>query len=422
MKSASLLFLALVACRGAPDDSTPTVIMSGSVLGGEGAVLLRQINRFMATHPGIRVEVQPTPDAADQRHQLYVQWLNAETSEPDILQLDVVWTAEFAAAGWIMPLEGFAPDTAAFLGPALRANRWRDSLYALPWFVDVGMLYWRTDLMAAAPTTFAELTRQAQDARQAHGVRYGLVWQGARYEGLVTTFLEYLSGHGGQILDDRRVVVDSPAALAALNEMLEEIYQTGIVPRAVLTWHEEESRFAFQNGEAVFLRNWPYACILMQDSSGSRVAGRFAVAPMPASSGGKPSAALGGAQLAINRRSSHPQAAWAVIDYLTQPEQMIERSQAVGQFPTRTALYQEPDSVLRLPIPVAEARRVVAGAVPRPVSPVYTELSNLLQVHLHRALTRQEAPKAALGGAAREMQQLLDRVGLGLKQPAEGTR
>jgi multiple sugar transport system substrate-binding protein len=418
MRALVLLLVAATACGGEPGSTITTVTLPGSVLGAEGVVLRRQLGRFMAEHPGIRVDLQPTPDAADQRHQLYVQWLNAETSEPDILQLDVIWTAEFAAAGWVMPLERFAPDTAAFLPATIAANRWNDSLFALPWFVDVGMLYWRTDLVARAPATFEELTRAAQHAIQAGGVRYGLVWQGARYEGLVTTFLEYLAGHGGRIIEGRRVAVNSPAGLAALTEMLQEIYGAGIVPRAVLTWHEEESRFAFQNGEAVFLRNWPYACALLQDSSASQVAGKFAVAPMPAAPGGIQSAALGGAQLAINRRSRHPEAAWEVIEYLTRPAQMIERGRAVGQFPTRVALYDQPDSVLGLPIPVAEARRVVLGAVPRPVTPVYTELSTLLQVHLHRALTRQEQPAEALARAAEEMQQLLNRVGLGLGDSA----
>ena len=321
-----LLIVAVLGCGSPPPSGPTTITLSGSVLGAEGTVLRRQIDRFVHQHPGIRVEIQPTPDAADQRHQLYVQWLNARTSEPDILQLDVVWTAEFAAAGWILPLERFAPETEAFLPATIAANRWGDSLFALPWFVDVGMLYWRTDLVPAAPTSFTELTRLAQQVIRERGLAYGFVWQGARYEGLVTTFLEYLAGHGGQILEGRRIVVQSAAGLAALTEMLNELYTTRIVPRAVLTWHEEESRFAFQNGDALFLRNWPYAAVLMQDSAASRVAGKFAIAPMPATARGRPSAALGGAQLAINRHSDHPEAAWAVIDFLTRPAQMIERS------------------------------------------------------------------------------------------------
>ena len=410
--------LLATACGGGTSLPGPAVVTFPiSALGAEGQVLVRQLSRFMKDHPGIKVVQRVTPDAADQKHQLYVQWLNAGASDPDILQLDVIWTPEFAAAGWILPLDRFLPDTAAFFPSTIAANRWQDSLYALPWFADVGMLYWRTDLMGAPPATFDDLVRQARRAQQKGGPRYGLVWQGARYEGLITTFLEYLGAYGGRILDGGRVVVNSEAGLRALTEMRDEIYGNGIVPTTVLTWHEEETRFAFQNGEAAFMRNWPYAYPLMQDSSDSRVAGKFAVAPMPAGPGGSPTAAIGGAQLAINRHTEYPEAAWAVIDYLTQPEQMRERAEVVGQFPTRSGLYQDPDLASGLAIPPAMVRRIIEYAVPRPVTPVYTQLSEILQIHLHRALTRQVEPAVALARAQAEMQRLLNRVGLGTGEP-----
>jgi multiple sugar transport system substrate-binding protein len=406
------VLLSLASC-GRPAGGPAVITLPGSMLGAEGIVLRRQLARFMTAHPDIRVVQRPTPDAADQRHQLYVQWLNAGASQPDILQLDAIWTPEFAAAGWILDLDRFHPATADFFPATIVENQWKGRLFALPWFVDVGMLYWRTDLMAAAPTTFAELEQVAARAKAKRGLRYGLVWQGARYEGLVTVFTEYLGAYGGSILEGGRVMVSSPAAVQALTTMRNQIWRDGIVPSSVLTWHEEESRFAFQNGETVFMRNWPYAYALMLDSAASRVAGHYGIAPMPGAPGGRPTAALGGAQLAINANSDHPEAAWAVIDFLTQPEQMIERAKVVGQFPTRTALYDEPTLARALAVPTAQARLVIEHAVPRPVTPVYTQLSDILQIDLHRALTRQMEPAAALSHAAREMQALLDRVGLG---------
>jgi ABC-type glycerol-3-phosphate transport system substrate-binding protein len=410
---ALLLALMFAACAGQSDRGPIIVTFPGSSLGAEAEVLARQVARFNAEHPGIRVVRRDTPDAADQRHQLYVQWLNAQATDPDILQLDAIWTPEFAAAGWIFPLDRFNPDTAAFFPNTIAANRWQDTLFALPWFVDVGMLYWRTDLLPAPPGTLAELVRDAKAIRQKRGLPYGLVFQGARYEGLVTNFLEYLGAFGGRIIEGGRVVISSDAGRKALTEMGDEIYREGIVPTAVLTWHEEESRFAFQNGQSVFMRNWPYAVGLLQDSTASKVAGRFSVAPMPAGPGGSPTAALGGAQLAINRRTENPEAAWAVVDYLTRPEQMLERARVVGQFPARVALYEDNRLTGSLRISPATARRVIEYAVPRPVTPVYNQLSEILQIYLHRALTRQVTPAAALARAQTEMQRLLDRVGLG---------
>ena len=394
------------ACAPAPDVLT----FSGSVLGAEGAIVRRQIDRFAKLHPEIPVDVRVTPDSADARHQLYVQWLNAWSTQPDVLQLDVIWTSEFAAAGWILPLDRFAPDTTDFFPATIAANRWQGQLFAMPWFVDVGMLYWRTDLLPKAPATFDELTAAVR-AQMAKGtVSQGFAWQGARYEGLVCVFLEYLTAFGGEILDDDgAVVVDSPEAVRALTFMRQSIADD-VVPRSVLTWQEEQTRFAFQNGNALFLRNWPYAASLMNEPD-AEVRNRFAVAPMP-TSGGRSAAALGGAQLAINARSRHPESAWRLIAYLTAPAQLIERAQATGQLPARPSLYAADTLSGALPIPPDDARQIIDKAVPRPVTPVYTELSGELQIHLHRALTDQERPDEALALAADRLRVILRRAGL----------
>ena len=393
----------------------PAVLtFSGSSVGREGAVIKSQLDRFARAHPELAVELRPTPDAADQRHQLFVQWLNARATDPDVLQLDVVWTPEFAAAGWIAGLERFQPSTDSFFATAIAANRWSGALYSLPWFIDVGMLYRRTDLVPQAPRDLQTLVQSAQNAQREHGVPFGFVWQGARYEGLVTVFLEHLGAFGGAILDDAgRVVVDSAAAERALRFMRDTIYADAVVPPAVLTWQEEQTRLAFENGQAVFMRNWPYAYALLGDAAQSRVAGRFAVTSMPPALGGMATAALGGSALAINAFSEQPDAAYALIDYLLQPEQMLERARVAGQYPTRPALYETAALADALEIPVNEALAVIQRATPRPVTPVYSQLSDILQISLHRVLTRQQEPGPALREAAAAMRTLLARAGLG---------
>ncbi|HEX3702675.1 MAG TPA: ABC transporter substrate-binding protein [Vicinamibacterales bacterium] len=399
-----------LGCVAAPKR---VLTISGSAVGAEGDVIRRQLDRFRQLHPASQVALRVAPDAADQRHQLYVQWLNGHAADPDVLQLDVVWTAEFAAAGWLAKLDRFHPPVDRFFATAVAAARWHNTLFALPWFVDVGTLYWRTDLMPRPPRDLADLTLLAKQAQNEGRVPYGFVWQGARYEGLVTVFLEYLSAFGGAILgDDGRVVVDSEAAVNALTGMRDAIYVDHVVPPAVLTWQEEQTRFAFQNGQAAFMRNWPYAYALMEDPAQSRVAGHFAVAPMPGGPGGRASGALGGSTLAINAFSDQPDEAYQLIDFLLQPEQVIERARVAGQFPSLRALYDDGALGHILQIPPAEAKRLIAAAVPRPVTPVYTELSAILQVSLHRALTRQQEPREALHDAASAMRALLARVHL----------
>jgi multiple sugar transport system substrate-binding protein len=213
------------------------------------------------------------------------------------------------------------------------------------------------------------------------------------------------------------VAVDSDAAERALTWMRDAIHADGVVPAAVLTWQEEQARLAFQTGQAAFMRNWPYAFALLQDASQSSVAGRFAVAPMPGGPGGTATAALGGSVLAVNAFSDQPDEAYKLIDYLLQPEQMIERARTAGQYPTRPALYETPALAEALTIAPADALRVIERAVARPVTPVYTQLSEILQIALHRALTRQQEPRPALREAASAMRGLLDKARLGPRVP-----
>jgi multiple sugar transport system substrate-binding protein len=275
------------------------------------------------------------------------------------------------------------------------------------------MLYWRTDVIPRPPADLDDLRRLAANGMRERGVPYGFVWQGARYEGLVTVFLEQLGAFGGEILDDRgRVVVDSDRAVDALTQMRDWIYTDGIVPASVLTWQEEQVRLAFQNGQAVFMRNWPYAYSLLQDPAQSRVAGRVRVAPIPAAKGGSPTAALGGSALAINANSGDAREAYALIQYLLEPAQLLERARLVGEYPPRPTMYATGELGDALQIDAADARRIIEGAVPRPVTPAYSELSQILQIALHRALTRQQEPRAALQEAAAGIRTLLERFEL----------
>jgi multiple sugar transport system substrate-binding protein len=409
----------LASCgeRSGAKGSQTVLTFSGSALGAEGTLVQKQLTRFMELNPDIRVELQRTPDDASQRHQLYVQWLNARVGNPSILQLDVIWTPEFAAAGWVLPLGRYGPASSEFFPATIEANTWAGQLYALPWFADVGLLYRRTDLVPREPKTLEEMVANARTAMSRRGgPRYGIVWQGARYEGLITGFVEYLGAFGGRIIDEKgEVVVNRPEAVRALEFMRDELYGSRVAPLDVLTWHEEEARFAFQNGNAVFMRNWPYPVAAMSDTAQSKVAGKFAVSPMPKSATaatGHPTAALGGAQLAINAYTESPDAAYKLIAYLTAPEQMLERAQAVGQYPTRPALYDDARLKSAIAIPLDDARRAVESATPRPVTPIYTELSEILQIELHRALVRQAEPRDALNSAAARINTLIERTGM----------
>ena len=313
-----LLALAVCLCACLPKQRAGAVVLNfpGSTVGAEGRVMARQLARFEALHPGVRVVVQPTPDSADERHQLYVQWLNAGAHDPDVLQLDVIWTPEFAAAGWLSPIAQSPEQAAEFFPATLAAHRVDGRLYAVPWFADIGMLYYRKDLVAHPPRTLTELAEIAGHPAS-NRPSQGFIWQGARYEGLVAVFSEILGGFGGTIVDGSgKVAVDSPQAVRALEFLTSSIRRFS--PEQVLSFREEQARYAFQNGQALFMRNWPYALPLLEDPKTSKVAGKVGIAPMPAMPGGRPTAALGGSALALNAQSEHPEQALA-LDRVSRP-------------------------------------------------------------------------------------------------------
>lgn len=408
-----LLALLSTGCDSGADDRVH-LSLSASNVGREGELLRKQLTQFEARHPNVTVQLEQTPDAADQRHQLYVQWLNA-ASGPDVLQLDVVWTPEFAAAGWLLPVSDLVTREDDFFAATLRANRFHGDLYAVPWFVDVGMLYYRKDLIDRPPETLGELHRLAREHAR-WGTEYGLVWQSARYEGLVTNFLEVLTAFGGRMLGPHDTVeLDSKASSEAVDYM-RELLKDGSVPRDALAWQEEQTRFAFQNGRALFMRNWPYAYPLLQGED-SRVRGKVGVMPLPGTPQGRAAATLGGAQLGIRAGTKHPVEAKQLVEYLTAPEQMRARALALGQLPPRPRLFDDPSLAHAFGPSPREMKQIVQSSVVRPPHPLYSEISDELQIALHRALSNRDPSAKPLQAAASRVQALLDRYGPGKKPP-----
>jgi len=202
--------------------------------------------------------------------------------------------------------------------------------------------------------------------------------------------------------------------------MLREI--STVVPPAVLGWHEEETRIAFARGQAAFLRNWPYAARLLADPNASSVAGRFAVAPLPGSRMGEPVATLGGSLLAVNARSDRPRLARELVRFLTSPAAMRERAREAGQIPARRSVLADPSLAGALPAAADVLARAIENATARPATPVYAELSGILQAELHRALSRQVQPAQALADAAARMREVLRRSGLAQADLPSGGR
>ncbi|MGH7724264.1 MAG: ABC transporter substrate-binding protein [Candidatus Eiseniibacteriota bacterium] len=381
---------------------------------------------FEHANPGIRVLLVEGPQPTDLRENLYTASLLARDPTFDLVYLDVTWTPKFAAAGWLLPLDDRLGTfgRARFLPEALDAGVYRDQLYRIPVRTDMGLLFYRRDWLDSAgiapPTTFDELLRAAR-AFHDPPARFGYVWQGRQYEGLVCNYLEVLHGFGGAWTDARtgEVALDHAPAIAALRFLRSTLGAAGVSPRGVTTYQEEESRRLFADGRAAFLRNWTYVWRLLQRED-SRVRGRVGVTLLPRDSAGRPAGTLGGWGLGISRYSRSPDLAFAFILHATTIESQRALCEPTGYAPSILAAYEDSTLLAANPF-LAHFRTLHAGAVARPALPRYALASDVLQRHLSAALAGLADPADALRDAARETRMLLGDGSVG-SAAGTGTR
>jgi trehalose/maltose transport system substrate-binding protein len=406
---ASLLALSVTGA-GAAD-----ITIACSAL-GEEQEHCREGAQAWAARTGNTVKLVSTPGSASEQLALYQQLLAAGADDIDVFQIDVVWPGILAQH--FIDLSEAAGDRPARHFEAIIANNTVEGrLVAMPWFADAGVLYYRADLLEQydrpVPETWDDLTETArivQEAERAAGNAdfWGYVWQGRAYEGLTTNVLEWVSSHGGGTFvdDDGEVTINNPAAVAALG--LAASWIGTISPPGVLNYTEEEARGVFQSGQALFMRNWPYAWALAQ-SADSPVRGRVGVAMLPmGGSDGSHGAALGGQQLAVSRYSANRALAADLVMHLTAPEEQKRRA-ILGTFnPTIPALYDDPEIASAVPV-IAELRAVLEHAVPRPSSVTgadYNRVSATIFDAVHRVLSGRAEPEPALGRLERDLMRI----------------
>jgi multiple sugar transport system substrate-binding protein len=351
------------------------------------------VSQFNQRFPGPPVRLIEGPAATNTREDMYSAAFLSGGSAYDIVYCDSIWVAKFAAAGWLTDLSGrlSLEDRADFLPAEIDAGSYQGKLYRMPAFTDAGVLFYRADLVPAPPQTFDDLTRLAREQQTVD--RWGFVWQGKQYEGLVTVFLETLWGFGGEWIDaaTRQVRIDSPEAIRAI-EFLKSTIGT-ISPPAVTSYAEEDTRNIFQSGRAVFLRNWPYAWMLMQRSDTMR--NKVGIVPMVHAAGRSGAATLGGWGFAISSRTKDLDRAWRFAEFVTRPEQLEQIQGRQGRIPARRAM-----------IP-AEFRSILAAARPRPAIPEYAQASDILQRWLSASLTGRATSERAVAEIADQTRRLL---------------
>ncbi|MGW0792731.1 ABC transporter substrate-binding protein [Streptomyces sp. NPDC002911] len=358
-------------------------------------------------HPDERVTLVELPDSADESRDQMITDLRSGSGRFDVLNIDVAWTSEFAAAGWIAPLERGRFPLGAFLPPVVDTATFDRRLYAVPYVTNAGLLYYRKDLLdregEAAPRTWEDLVRQAKTVAPRYGLG-GYAGQFLPYEGLTVNVTEAVHSAGGSFFsgEGQRVTVDSAASEAGIGFLARGVRE-GWIPREALEYKEEESRRAFQDGELLFLRNWPYVHTLA-DGPDSVVAGRFGVAPLPGPDGPGASV-LGGSNLAVGAHSRNKDSAADLIAYLTS-EPVQRKVLTEGSLPpVRAALYGDP--ALKRQFPYLPAlRRSVLAAQPRPKTPHYDQVTLAVQAVVSDALALRLSPEAAVRRLSEELREI----------------
>lgn len=394
------------------DGATLLVFKHGKIA-GDPTPLRRLLARFEEENPGIRVKDETLPASSDEQHQFYVINLEGKSADFDVLSMDVIWVPEFARAGWLSDLSSLLPaaERKEFFPGPMAAVTWEGRLYAVPWYIDAGVLFYRKDLLEKygflPPRTWQELVDQARFITSRERDLYGFIWQGKQYEGLVCTVLEFIRSNGGDVLADGQVVIDSPANAAALGFMRDLIVRHEVSPPLVTTAIEEPTRHIFGNGRALFMRNWPYAWNIFELER-SAVKGKVGVAPLPTFPGGKSSPTLGGWQLGINRYSRHPEAARRLVRFLSSAGAQKELALSIGYKPTRRTLYRDRELIARQPF-LTGLHDIFMEARPRPVTPYYPMITQVMQPEFSAALVGVKSPEEALRSARRQIAHILGR-------------
>jgi multiple sugar transport system substrate-binding protein len=395
---------ALSGCGGSEQGGGVTKIYFTSAP-DESGTTEKLISKFNAENEGrYRVVFRQGNADTGQRFDKLRTEMQAGGENLDVVLGDVIWTAQLAENGWISDLsDRFTEDQRQeFLPGSVEAITYENKAFGMPWFTDTGLLYYRKDLLSESgfdgpPKTWDELKQMSRRVRADSGTKFGFVFQGARYEGGVCDSMEFIWTHDGEVLDPQdptRVLVDSPEAIAGLTTERSMITD-GISPQAVTVYKEDESAGAFLNGDAVFLRNWPYVYALIGTSDYPQLKpDQVGVSELPSADGKPGNGTVGDQPLYVSSSSKNPDAAWKFIQFLTAPEQQKLRAVEGSYLPTRTALYDDPEVREKVPV-VPLAKVALQHTRPRPVSPYYSDMSLEMAEQFNASLSGDISPEQA---------------------------
>ncbi|PTL85553.1 ABC transporter substrate-binding protein [Vitiosangium sp. GDMCC 1.1324] len=370
-------------------------ISCGSV--GMEQTLCKQGTEAWSKKTGHTVQIMAAPTDATQELTQLQQLLASGSSDLDVARIDIVWPG--LVANHFLDLKPYIPEDVLkqHFQPIVQNNTVNGKLVAMPWFTDAGLLFYRKDLLEKygqkPPATWQELVQSAKavlegEKKAGNDKLVGFVFQGKSYEGLTCNALEWVDSFGGGTIVDSKgqVTLNNPKAVEAVQFFASLV--GNVVPKGVLSYEEEGARGSFQAGNAVFMRNWPYAWALA-NSKDSPINGKVGVMALPkGGASGKSTGTLGGWQLGVPKYSKHPEIAVDLVKFLTSFEEQKRRA-LVGSFnPTIASLYKDEELLKANPF-FGSLFDTFTNAVPRPTitGSKYNQVSTEFRNAVYSTLT-----------------------------------
>ncbi|ARU45638.1 ABC transporter substrate-binding protein [Corynebacterium silvaticum] len=339
------------------------------------------IEKWNSAHPDEKVTLKELAGEADDQRETLVQSLQAGNSDYDVMALDVVWTADFAANQWLAPLkDDLKVDTSGLLKATVESATYNGTLYALPQNTNGQLLFRNTEIVPEAPATWKDLTASCEAAKAKHVDC--LTTQLKQYEGLTVNTAGFIEGWGGHILDDSGApAVDSEDSKAGVQALVDG-YKDGSISKNSISATEEETNLSFVAGETAYAINWPYMYTNAAEST-SAVKGKFEVSPLVGKDGVGVST-LGGYNNGINVNSKNKATALDFMKFIVNEDN--QKSFADNSFPPVLAsIYDDESLVAKYPY-LPALKKSLENAAPRPVSPFYPAISKAIQDNAYAAL------------------------------------
>ena len=343
--------------------------------------LVPVIDKWNEGHPDEKVTLKELAGEVDAQRETLVQSLQAGASDYDVMALDVVWTAQFAANGWLAPLTGdLAAPTDGLLDAPVESSTYNGTLYALPQNTNGQLLFRNTEMVPDAPSTWDDVVNSCKAVVAEN--KDCLTTQLKQYEGITINTGNFMDGWGGGIMgEDDQPTVTSDASREGLQALV-DAYKDGTIASSSTATTEEETSLAFTEGKTAMAVNWPFMWGNANEADATK--GKFEVQPLVGKDGTGVST-LGGYNNGINVNSKHKATALDFMKFIEAPEnQKYFAEQSLP--PVLSSIYDDAALVDEFPyLPVL--KQSLETAKPRSISPNYDALTKAVQDNAYAAVT-----------------------------------